>query len=61
MSKSTTSIKLIAKENQLDEKERIMLEITNEGMDYLNKWNSNLIGIISIIGPKDSDKSSLLI
>ena len=58
MSKSTTSIKLIAKENQLDEKERIMLEITNEGMDYLNKWNSNLIGIISIIGPKDSDKSS---
>ena len=58
MSKSTTSIKLIVKENQLDEKEGIMLEITNEGMDYLNKWNSNLIGIISIIGPKDSDKSS---
>ena len=58
MSKSTTSIKLIEKENQLDEKERIILEITNEGMDYLNKWNSNLIGIISIIGPKDSDKSS---
>ena len=58
MSKSTTSIKLIKKEIQLDEKERINLEITNEGMDYLNKWNSNLIGIISIIGPKDSDKSS---
>ena len=58
MSKSTTSIKLIVKENQLDEKEGIMLEITNEGMDYLNKWNSNLIGIISIIGPKDSDKST---
>ena len=58
MSKSTTSIKLIVKDNQLDEKEGIMLEITNEGMDYLNKWNSNLIGIISIIGPKDSDKSS---
>lgn len=57
MSKST-SIKLIEKENQFDEKEKIILEITNEGMDYLNQWNSNLIGIISIIGPKDSDKSS---
>ena len=59
MSKSTTSVKLIKKESQIDEKEKIILEITNDGMDYLNKWNSSLIGIISIIGPKDSDKSSL--
>ena len=58
MSKSPTSIKLIEKQSQVDEKERIVLEITNEGTDYLNKWNSNLIGIVSIIGPQDSDKST---
>ena len=56
--KSTASIKLIGKEKQLDEKDKILLEITNEGMDYLNQWNSSLIGIISLIGPQDSDKSS---
>ena len=55
---STTSIKLIGKEKQADEENKIILEITNEGMDYLNQWKSSLIGIISIIGPKDSDKSS---
>ena len=57
--KSTASIKLIGKEKQYDEKDKILLEITNEGMDYLNQWNSSLIGIISLIGPQDSDKSSL--
>ena len=56
--KSTASIKLIGKEKQYDEKDKILLEITNEGMDYLNQWNSSLIGIISLIGPQDSDKSS---
>ena len=56
--KNTAGIKLIGKEKQFDEKDKIILEITNEGMDYLNKWNSSLIGIISLIGPQDSDKSS---
>ena len=56
--KNTAGIKLIGKEKQFDEKDKIMLEITNEGMDYLNQWNSSLIGIISLIGPKDSEKSS---
>ena len=56
--KTTASIKLIGKEKQIDEKDKIQLEITNEGMDYLNQWNSNLIGIISLIGPQNSDKST---
>jgi hypothetical protein len=55
---NTASIKLIGKEKQFDEKNKIFLEITNEGMDYLNQLKSNLLGIISIIGPQDSDKSS---
>ena len=54
----STSIQLIGKEKQLDEKDKIILEITNEGMEYLNQLNSNSIGIISLIGPQDSDKSS---
>ena len=54
----TSSIKLITKEKQFDSKDKIVLELTNQGMDYLNQWNTNLIGIISLIGPKDSDKSS---
>ena len=56
--KGTAGIKLIGKEKQFDEKDKIQLEITNEGMDYLNQWNTNLIGIISLIGPQDSDKST---
>ena len=55
---NTASIKLIGKEKQMDEKNKILLEITNEGMDYLNQLNSSLLSIISILGPKDSDKSS---
>ena len=53
------SIKLIEKEKQVDDNNKILLEITNEGMDYLNQLNCNSLGIISIIGPQDSDKSSL--
>ena len=56
--KGTAGIKLIGKEKQYDSKDKIQLEITNEGMDYLNQWNTNLIGIISLIGPQDSDKST---
>ena len=56
--KTTASIKLIGKEKQFDEKDKILLEITNEGMDYLNEWNSSLLGIINLIGPQNSDKSS---
>ena len=55
--KSTSSLQLISKEKQFDENNNITLEVTNEGMDYLNQLNSNNIGIISIIGPEKSEKS----
>ena len=55
--KSTSSLQLISKEKQFDENNNITLEVTNEGMDYLNQLNSNYIGIISIIGPEKSSKS----
>jgi len=55
--KSTSSLQLISKEKQFDENDNITLEVTNEGMDYLNQMNSNYIGIISIIGPEKSSKS----
>jgi len=55
--KSTSSLQLISKEKQFDENDNITLEVTNEGMDYLNQLNSNYIGIISIIGPEKSSKS----
>ena len=55
--KSTSSLQLISKEKQFDENDNITLEVTNEGMDYLNQLNSNYIGIISIIGPEKSEKS----
>ena len=54
--KSTAIIKLIGKEEQYEEKDKILLEITYEGIDYLNQWNYNLTGIISLIGSQDSDK-----
>ena len=54
---SAASIQLIGKEKQSDEN-KITLDITSEGMEYLNQLNSNSIGIISLIGPQDSDKSS---
>ena len=55
--KSTSSLQLISKEKQFDENNNITLEVTDEGMDYLNQLNSNYIGIISIIGPEKSSKS----
>mgnify|MGYP002624511234 CR=1 FL=1 len=55
--KTTTSLQLISKEKQFDENDNITLEVTNEGMDYLNQLNSSYIGIISIIGPEKSEKS----
>ena len=56
-----SSLQLI---NKLEENNKINLEVTNEGMEYLNQLNSNLIGIISVIGPEKSEKtyfSNLLI
>ena len=53
----TSSFKLISKENQSKDSPSYNLEVTNEGMEYLNQLNSNLIGIISIIGPEKSEKS----
>ena len=55
--KSTSSLQLISKEKQFDENDNITLEVTNEGMEYLNQLNSSNIGIISIIGPEKSEKS----
>ena len=55
---TSASIKLIGKAEQYEQSNKIPLEITNEGMDYLNNLNSNSIGIISLIGPQNSDKSS---
>ena len=51
----STSFKLISKEVQSNNS--TTLEVTDEGMKYLNQLNSNLIGIISIIGPEKSEKS----
>ena len=62
--KNSSSLQLINKEKQLDDPNKIILEVTNEGMDYLNQLNSNKIGIISVIGPEKSEKtyfSNLLI
>ena len=59
--KNTSSLQLI---NKLEENNQIHLEVTNEGMEYLNQLNSNLIGIISVLGPEKSEKtyfSNLLI
>ena len=53
----TSSFKLISKEKQSTDSPSYNLEVTNEGMEYLNQLNTNLIGIISIIGPQKSEKS----
>ena len=53
----SSSFKLIYKEKQSKEANNYTLEVTNEGMEYLNQLNSNMIGIISIIGPEKSEKS----
>ena len=53
----TSSFKLISKEKQSADSPSYNLEVTNEGMEYLNQLNTNLIGIISIIGPQKSEKS----
>ena len=53
----SSSLQLISKEKQIEDPNKIILEVTNEGMDYLNKLNSNLIGIISVIGPEKSEKT----
>ena len=53
----TSSFKLISKEKQSTDSHSYNLEVTNEGMEYLNQLNTNLIGIISIIGPQKSEKS----
>ena len=55
--KSISSIQLIRKEIQSDESNKITLEVTNEGFEYLNKLNSNNIGIISLVGPYKSEKT----
>ena len=55
----TSSFKLISKEKRSKESTSYNLEVTNEGMEYLNQLNSNKIGIISIIGPEKSEKSYL--
>ena len=55
-----SSFKLISKENntnQSKDSSSYTLEVTNEGMEYLNQLTTNLIGIISIIGPEKSEKS----
>ena len=49
---SASSFKLINKDSTSH-----TLEVTNEGMEYLNHLSTNLIGIISIIGPEKSEKS----
>ena len=56
---STSSLKLISKVKQSIESKTnsYNLEVTNEGMEYLNQLNTNKIGIISIIGPEKSEKS----
>ncbi len=51
--KSTSCLNLI---NRQEDNNNI-LEITNEGMEYLNELKSNKIGIISIIGPTNSEKT----
>ena len=55
----TSSLKLISKVKQSIESKSnsYNLEVTNEGMEYLNQLNTNKIGIISIIGPEKSEKS----
>ena len=53
----TSSFILISKEKSSPESHSYNLEVTNEGMEYLNQLNTNLIGIISIIGPEKSEKS----
>ena len=53
----TSSFLLISKEKSSPESSSYNLEVTNEGMEYLNQLNTNLIGIISIIGPEKSEKS----
>ena len=53
----TSSFLLISKEKSSPESPSYNLEVTNEGMEYLNQLNTNLIGIISIIGPEKSEKS----
>lgn len=53
----SSSFKLISKEKQSNESDPPVLEVSNEGMEYLNHLNSNQIGIISVIGPEKSEKS----
>ena len=48
----TSSFKLITRVKPNKDSLNYNLEVTNEGMEYLNQLNSNLIGIISIIGRK---------
>jgi hypothetical protein len=54
--KSSSSLNLINKVKE-SEDNKINLEVTNEGMEYLNQLNSNKIGIISVIGPSQSEKT----
>ena len=53
----TSSFKLITRVKPNKDSLNYNLEVTNEGMEYLNQLNTNLIGIISIIGPQKSEKS----
>ena len=53
----TSSFELISKASLSNDSSSYNLEVTNEGMEYLNQLNSNLIGVISIIGPEKSEKS----
>jgi len=55
----TSSFKLITRVKPNKDSLNYNLEVTNEGMEYLNQLDSNLIGIISIIGPEKSEKSFL--
>ena len=55
----TSSFKLITRVKPFKDSLEYNLEVTNEGMEYLNQLDSNLIGIISIIGPEKSEKSFL--
>ena len=54
-----SSFKLINKTSNKQSKDSksYTLEVTNEGMEYLNQLSTNLIGIISVIGPEQSEKS----
>ena len=52
--KCASSFQLI---NKIEENNKVILEVTNEGMEYLNQLNTNFIGIISVLGPEKSEKT----